>query len=44
VEPLLFRYRLQFKCIKIAPHNAGATSDTIIPVIYRNLFQVCAEK
>jgi hypothetical protein len=36
MEPLFFRYRLQLKRIKLAPHNAGATSGTLVPVIYRH--------
>ena len=34
--PLLFRDGLQMKRIKPAPHNAGATANTLVPVIYRS--------
>ncbi len=35
MEPLLFRYRLQVKRTRLASHNAGTTSDALVPVIYR---------
>ena len=35
MKPLFFRYRLQVKRIKLAPHYTRATSDTLFPVIDR---------